>query len=526
MLALALTWTLAGYVLYLAGVLWFLPGREILGLFFGVLVGGSLFWGKRSGLLKSITEEIRKLWGYGLIEKVLVCFIFLQLVLSLGGVLSPELSFDALWYHLSLPKMYLDWGKIMFPKGNLLQSGLPRLGEMWYTMALATDSSSTTARSLHLLGGFIAFLLMYHLAERLSSRRAAILAAAAWYTMLSVGWLSTSGYVDLFAVVFVLLAAQEIVDGKRLWLGGLLLGFGASVKLVFLLPGAMTSLLIFIKRPRAHGRLRSLLMFLSGLVLAIIPWLGLSWIMTGDPLYPLIKYQPTSVFGAPLANLAGRLVSVVIAPWWWTMRPDTPISPIYLGFLPLMILSWKRFKDEVRQYFALGGIFILSVWLFPEFSNRYLLPGLALMTIPIAAMVASTAGWQRRMLVGFVIVTVMANVFSRAIVSRKFVPYLLGEESRDTFLEKNLNLRFGNFFDKGAKIAELTHSRTVLVVGIHNIFYVDFPFDHISWASEPGKYRYILVGRDGTLPSILAGVRPVYRDNLTGAVLYVNDKAI
>src|SRR5260221_10510369 len=43
-------------------------------------------------------------------KKVLYIFIsllLLQAIVNLIGVLGPELSFDALWYHLMLPKLYL-----------------------------------------------------------------------------------------------------------------------------------------------------------------------------------------------------------------------------------------------------------------------------------------------------------------------------------------------------------------------------------------------------------------------------------
>ena len=39
---------------------------------------------------------------------LLLFLVVLQVSINLIGVLGPELAFDALWYHLTLPKIYLE----------------------------------------------------------------------------------------------------------------------------------------------------------------------------------------------------------------------------------------------------------------------------------------------------------------------------------------------------------------------------------------------------------------------------------
>src|SRR5258708_2606943 len=57
----------------------------------------------------------------------ILLFILLALV-NLIGVLGPDLAFDALWYHLTLPKLYLLHHSIYHIPGGLLSySDMPKL---------------------------------------------------------------------------------------------------------------------------------------------------------------------------------------------------------------------------------------------------------------------------------------------------------------------------------------------------------------------------------------------------------------
>src|SRR5262245_17284235 len=49
-----------------------------------------------------------------------LALFILQVLLNFIGVLGPERGFDALWYHLTLPKLYLLNHSIFFIPGGLL----------------------------------------------------------------------------------------------------------------------------------------------------------------------------------------------------------------------------------------------------------------------------------------------------------------------------------------------------------------------------------------------------------------------
>src|SRR3990170_4171559 len=58
--------------------------------------------------------------------------------------LAPPLAWDALVYHLELPRQYLSAGRIVFVESNLFV-GFPQLAEMLYTWAMALRSGQTAA---------------------------------------------------------------------------------------------------------------------------------------------------------------------------------------------------------------------------------------------------------------------------------------------------------------------------------------------------------------------------------------------
>jgi len=87
--------------------------------------------------ISTIQNEFKNLLN----DKLSVFFfiiIVLQVLINLVGVLGPEISFDALWYHLTIPKVFLLNHSIFHIPGNLLYySDLPKLGELLYIPALS-----------------------------------------------------------------------------------------------------------------------------------------------------------------------------------------------------------------------------------------------------------------------------------------------------------------------------------------------------------------------------------------------------
>jgi len=92
--------------------------------------------------------------------------------------------------------------------------------------------------------------------------------------------------------------------------------------------------------------------------------------------------------------------------------------------------------------------------------------------------------------------------------------------NQDNFLCRNLKFNFGDFYDCDNWFrANIKPDDKVLIYNIHNLYYVNFPFDHESWKDPDTAYTHILVGEGGPefdLPLI-------YQNPETRIKLYLNE---
>ena len=68
--------------------------------------------------------NLQKNFKFDLLEKLTLITLFLLGLVNLVGALGPELSFDALWYHLTIPKIFIENHSIYFIQGNLFYYSL------------------------------------------------------------------------------------------------------------------------------------------------------------------------------------------------------------------------------------------------------------------------------------------------------------------------------------------------------------------------------------------------------------------
>lgn len=389
--------------------------------------------------------------------------LILAFLVNLLGAMGPELGFDALWYHLTIPKIYLMWGKIDYiPGGLLYYSAMPRLGELLF---LVGDRG---AHLINLTAGVGAAFLTYKIARKYLDRNFSLLAALIFYATPLVGWQSGSAYVDLLRTFFESLALYFLLTRKFI-LSGIGAGLAVSVKTL-----ALGSLGIL-------GILSGLrLKFIIPAVLISLPWFVWAYLKTGYPFYPIgagilhAGYQ----FGIP--GLVGD-----------------PITPIYLILLPFFFLVKK--PRILTTYVILSFL----VWfLVPNTGgDRFLLPYL-----PAWAVLAAIIIQKFKPLILVVIFIAIVNIGYRTVANLKVLPYLLGRETREQYLCKHLDFSTAVFVDCDGWFAKnIKKTDLVLIKGYHNLYYVDFPFVHESWYKGE-KVNYILEYKAGSISGILTKI--------------------
>lgn len=483
---------------------------------------------------------LKRIKWQGKIERFslfLIILLTLQAGVNLIGALGPEMGFDALWYHLTIPKIYLEnQGFIHVPGSLLYYSEMPKFTEMFYLVALALGNE-IWAKIIHWLFGILCVVALYQLIRRYFSSKIALLGSVIFYSMLIVGWQSITAYVDLARTFFEILTLNYFLDWwekgrqKDLFKAAFTLGIALSTKLLVL-----GSLLIFtiliISYALAHKvKKGNLVIWLLGyLVISLLvasPWYFLSYFHTGNPFYPMFtgwleRHQMVEALAFPTWWVNHNLWSYFTSFWQFTFHPDDKLTPIFLAFLPLTFVVLWRLKSLriVAVYFFLA----LTSWYFtPPPANRYLLPylpALTLLTVSVFQVKWPAPPFIKKILYALVIIVVLVNIASRAYANAKYLPVIFGRETKQDFLTKNLPFETSVFYDTDGYFAKnIKPADLVLISGTHNLFYVNFPFVHELWMTGKEKFTYVLI-QNGNLPAKFSQAPLVYNNPKTGVKLY------
>ena len=495
------------YAIFLLGVLGELKRPEllILTLVFAIL---SLVLVK---VPKNIIGKILKRnLGLGKIEKIVLLLIAVQVAVNFIGVLGPELSFDALWYHLTLPKIYLASGEILhIPGGLLYYSDMPKLVEMLYIASLS-QGSEIIAKALHFLFGLGSLIALYALSKKFLSTRLSLFVVLVFYSNLVIGWLSITSYIDLGRVFFEILTlyyfSEYIKKGKIsiLYISAVLLGLAISTKLI-----AVSSLLIYIPLILLYKKdIKGSILFTLISLLVPAPWFIFSYINTGNPIYPFL----TNIYQvSPSFNL-GNVINFI--------RSSDPISPIYLIFLPLLVYNFKKI-NSIYKLFAYYSLLAFIIWLVTPQSGggRFIAAYLPAFSLAIVLAVSKSNKKYQFLFYVFAVIVCVVSIGYRGVANLKYIPVILGAQTKSEFLSKNLNFDYGDFYDvDGYFEKKFNKGDRVLVYGIHNLYYVNFPYIHESYLKKGDFYNYVLVR--GDVPQIVMGQKPIYTNERTHVKLY------
>jgi len=119
---------------------------------------------------------------------------------------------------------------------------------------------------------------------------------------------------------------------------------------------------------------------------------------------------------------------------------------------------------------------------------------------------------------GLILFIAVVTIVYRATANARYIPVLLGLQTKQDFLMKNLNFSFGDFYDENSEIKKIVGEETVELLNMHNLYYVDFPFT-LSEFSEDKKATYVLV-QSGDIPQSYRNTRLIYKNDKTHVKLY------
>lgn len=453
-----------------------------------------------------------------------ILFIVIQACINAIGLLGPEIGFDAMWYHLTLPKLYLMYHAVLHFPGVLYYSDMPRLTEMLYTAGLAFGSDFW-ARGVHFLFGLLDCIVIYAIGRKFFSQKWAIVLPVIFYSNLVVGWESISGYIDLSRTFFTttaflaFLTWLETKEKKYFTFSAILVGLTISTKLLSLPDlGIYTVALLYHERSTTVflKRFKSIAFFLSVAVCSVLPWFAFAYVHTGNPLYPMFTGYSVNNYWQVFTPL------FFIQSVWDTFakNPD-PVNPLFLAMIPFIVWKWKKLWKEMPtvMIFALGGF--IAWYITPQTGGgRYVLPYLPVFSVVCLYCIhLLSKNWQKIFLIFIIFVALVSLVYRGGAVA-KFLPVILNKETKAHFLDSHLQYNLGDFYDIDGYFAKhIKPQDKVLLYGFHNLYYVNFPYIVSDWAKEGDTFDFVAVQGQG-MPKRFSFWNLIYFNQRTQVRLY------
>ena len=273
----------------------------------------------------------------------------------------------------------------------------------------------------------------------------------------------------------------------------------------------LISLFYLSKKINFTKYIKEIFYFIFFSVLIPLPWFIFSYINTGNPIYPILEKNFNLSYSISPINVLNLLLFA-----------SDPINPAYLIFIPVIIFFFKKldFKTKFLVYYFL---FSLLLWLLTSSfgGSRFIIPYLPAFSLLVAVSVNLTKNnIFRSYLLLLVVVIATSSVAYRFLANYKYIPVLLGSESKSKFLSNNLKFSFGDFYDTDGYFKNnIKSSEKVLLYGFHNLYYVDFPFIDSSWVKNGDKFNYIAV-QNSKLPEKFNNWQQVYYNPVTKVALY------
>jgi len=306
------------------------------------------------------------------------------------GSLGPDISWDALAYHLPEALQTARTGRVDYMADLVPQTFFWRSHETFLSLGFLFDGERVV-RGLHFAVGLGVFAAALALARRLEARAATPLLLLCLAAFPTADLQLHATYVDWPAAFLLTAAAAEVAQAReepgRLRLAGFLFGGAVAVK-VFVVLGAPALALLLVKR--GGWRWRRILPAAACALLALLPWLEWSRSRSGSVLAPYVVRVSPAAAGLPEEAdprewpAAPPVRHATSAPGFATLPYDLTLFSSrfegngdgYSGVLALAILPGILGWGGVGLLFYLAAaLAVLLPWyLLYDPSVRYLIP--------------------------------------------------------------------------------------------------------------------------------------------------------
>ena len=477
-------------------------------------------------------------------------------IVVLIEAVAPEVQFDALSYHLGLPRVWIDAGRLLdVPEQT--QSYFYLGAEM--NFALAMMLGGQVAAKLVSFGYLaLASAAIHSFTRRTFSARAAAIATALFVTTPAIAWQGSTTYIDVATTLYVFcgtVAAYRFVrsaDRRSGVIAGGLLGLAVATKLTAVLAVGAVALVAaatLVARRSPHRRAApAILTFGASLVIALAPWPILRFIQTGNPVFPLLNgvfhsslwpdIDPGTAFALDRFGIGTDPLALARLPFalsYLAQRFDDGAEGAGFGVVvllaPIAVVVGRRSPAVV--FLALGSLLAFVVWAVAGQYGRYLLPVFAALSVLAGhglvelerAATAMTARVARLMPVVLMLASFPLVLFLYPFVPGR-IPFAVafGLESREAYLDRTLptyaalrevarstgsasnvlivSYRAGAADDEDRLYAP-GRVETLTSVRVGSLYRLTDPELAAAWLRER-RFTHILIDRHGLRPDLAA----------------------
>ncbi len=413
---------------------------------------------------------------------VIALLVFIEIVLAL----TPPIARDVLIHHLAIPKLWLRHGGF-YDISWAEFSYYPMNVDLLYLIPLYFGND-IIPNFIHMSFGIGTACLIYFYLQNKLGRLAGLLGALIFISTPIIVRMSTTAYVDLGLVFFTTTSVLAFIrwrDGKYkeyrwLFISSIAMGFALGTKYNALIVWFFLSLAIVFVYSRDTGSQWKAIkygafFFIISLII-FSPWLIKNMILTGNPLYPLLK----NVFNSNMANNSGtysmvsgdsymgmfkmrellygeNIWEILLIPIRFFFQGqdnsiryfDGVLNPILILAVPFAFINRKANADKmIFLFFSL--FLILAAFFLDQLRIRYFLsvvPFLVILTViglvNIFTWLADRARLFKELYIcGLLIIFMLLAAKNIIYVNDYFqsiqpVSYILNKESKDEFITRH-----------------------------------------------------------------------------------------
>lgn len=413
-------------------------------------------------LVGAAFKEALTAYPPGLARRIGMALVVAMGLVCLCLALLPPTGYDALAYHLQVPRQWLANGTVFLPEDNY-HTAFIGVNQLLYLPLLAAGVPSAT-QVLNVMQALLLGLGVFALGKRVGGPAVGSLSALILFGSPIVLIASVLPMVDVPLTLILVAATLAMVealdapaDHRWLLLAGTLLGVGFGVKYLALAYAAALAPIGIValhwaasgSPGRAAGLAASVgLCFL----LAASPWIAKNTLMFGNPVFPYLSAPRVEPWLRPLypalrpVGVDTALFSVhnemrkAVTPTRLFLHPEqleadvdrhdsAPYLPLVLVPLALLLPERRRIAPVLLP--ALGYVALLLAYS-PYTSIRYLMPMLPGLSIALAVLCVAMARRLSRLTraVAGVTMLVLALPVPLALITRaqwkQAIPHVMG----------------------------------------------------------------------------------------------------